>query len=230
MTTRLTIYARHRRMFGAAILGFCASVAPVQAVASPMQPYEIRLPEHVLRLSLPREMVREDSPVKVTEQFDAQNAGFIRDGFDGVFETLYDFNGAFWEDAYGSLKIDIIVLKKVPDIEGDITTIDGLDRYLQEWKRISPGHGPQRVFSRQSINGMPAVKRTQNTFAAPGNDNSYESQIYSLPLNSDLFVEVGFTVLRWNDNPRKERKWRPKAEAMREAIKATVTLTSTNAR
>ncbi len=213
-----------------AILGFCAGMAPLQAATAPMQTYEIRLPEHVLGLSLPREMVRADSPVKITEQFDPRNDGFIRDGWDDVFETLYDFDGPFWEGAYGSLKIDIIVLKKVPDIDGDITTIDGLDRYLQEWKRISPGHGPQRVFSRQSINGMPAVMRTQNTFAAPGNDNSYESQIYSLPLNSELFVEVGFTVLRWIDGPRKERKWRPKAEAMREAIKATVTLTSTNDR
>ena len=78
-----------------AILGFCAGMASLQASTAPMQPYEIRLPEHVLSLSLPREMVRADSPVKITEQFDPQNDGVIRDGWDDVFETLYDFDGSF---------------------------------------------------------------------------------------------------------------------------------------
>jgi hypothetical protein len=100
-------------------------MAPMHAVPLPMQPYEFQLTDHVLRVSLPPEIVRGEWPIRHTRRFDPQNASFVQDDFYEVFEVLCDFNGPFWVGAYGSLKINIIVQKRKSALAGDITTIEG---------------------------------------------------------------------------------------------------------
>jgi hypothetical protein len=41
-----------------------------------------------------------------------------------------------------------------------------------------------------------------------------------------MFLDIGFNVMCWEGGRGKESKWKPKAEALREAIKATIVLES----
>jgi len=47
---------------------------------------------------------------------------------------------------------------------------------------------------------------------------------HSLPLDGEIFLDAGFNVMAWDGGRGKESKWKAKAEALREEIKATVVL------
>lgn len=201
-----------------------ASVITMQASAPVMKPYAIDLPNHVLRFSLPEEIVRGDLPVTLVQRFEPQNASFVKNGFYEIFATLYDIKGPFWVGAYGSLKIHLMVQKRNPEFGRDITAVEGLERYVRQWNRTIEGRATGCVFSRAALNGMPAVRREWNTFGDPSKREPEDFEIFSLPLSDELFLDVGFNVKAWEGGRGKEGKWKAKAEAMREAIKATIVL------
>ena len=215
----------------AAILAICATISPVRA-ASPMQTYAVQLPSHVLRVALPDEIARGKWPVKYTDTLDLQNPSFVRDGFYDVLEALGDFDAPFfWSEPYGSLKINVVVQKKSAAISADIMTLDGLELYIREWKKISPGAGgPPPVYAHVTINGMPAVLRSLDTFSISGSDEPHDSQIYSIPLTPEMFLNFNLTIVAWKEDRAKEPKWRPKAQAMRDSIKASLALSPKPAR
>ena len=188
-----------------------------------MKPYAIDLPNHVLRFSLPEEIVRGDLPVTLVQRFEPRDASFVKNGFYEMFAMLYDIKGPFWVGAYGSLKIHLMVQKKLPEYESETATIEKLERYVH-WK-ISRGNDAQGcVISRSSLNGAPSVRRQWNTFGDPRKREPEDLEIFSLPLNDELFLDVGFNVKAWEGGRGKEGKWKAKAEALREAIKATIVL------
>jgi hypothetical protein len=204
----------------------CASMSPVRA-DSPMQTYEVQLPSRVLRVALPNEIARGKLPVKYTDTLDFQNPSFVRDGFYDVLEAMGDFDGPFfWSEPYGSLKINVVVVqKKSAVISADIMTLDGLELYIREWKKISPGAGgPPPAYSHVTINGMPAILRSLDTFLISGSDQPHDSQIYSIPLTPEMFLNVNLTIIAWKEDRAKEPKWRPQAKAMRDSIKASLAL------
>lgn len=189
-----------------------------------MRPYKIDLPRHVLRFSLPEEIAREMSPLQVARYFDPNEPGVLEGGFRQLAGHLYDFKGPFWVGAYGSLKFHVMVQKKMPEYEDDISSIEGLDQYVRKWNRTIEGRATGCVFSQASLNGAPAVRRHWNTFVDPSDREPEDLEIFSLPLDDGMFLDFGFNVMAWESGRKNERKWKSKAEALREAIKATIAL------
>lgn len=200
-----------------------ASMTAMQAATPTMRPYKIDLPRHVLRFSLPEEIAREMNPAEVEQWFDPQDASFIKNGFREIAGTLYDLKGPFWVGAYGSLKFHVMVQKKMPEYADDISNMENLESYVR-WKI---GRGMNALgcdIARSTLNGAPAVRRHWNTFVDPSDTEPEDLEIFSFPLDDGMFLDFGFNVMAWESGRKNERKWKPKAEALREAIKATIAL------
>ncbi len=201
-----------------------ASMIIMHAAAPAMRPYTIDLPRHVLRFSLPEEMAKEMTPLQVEKRFDPSEPGVLEGGFRQIAGHLYDFKGPFWGGAYGSLKFHFMVQKKMPEFGGVITTMEGLEGYVRQWNGTIEGRATGCVFSRASLNGMPAVRREWNRFSDLSKREPDHLEIFSLPLTDEIFLDVGFNLMTWEGGRGKESKWKPRAEALRETIKATVVL------
>ncbi|MGC4074982.1 MAG: hypothetical protein QM760_21285 [Nibricoccus sp.] len=199
-------------------------VVTLQAAAPAMRFYAIELPQHVLRFSVPEEIARTLSPLEIESRFDPQDSSFLKNGFRQVAGAMYDFNGPFWVGAYGSLKFHFMVQKKMAGYDGDITTVEGLDRYVHSWNATIRTRATGCVFSQASLNGLATVRREWNTFGDATKRQPQYLEIFSLPLEDDIFLDVGFNVMGWEGGLGKERKWKAKAEALRELIKASVVL------
>src|SRR5688572_18163116 len=111
-----------------------------------------------------------------------------------------------------------VFMRKVILIDGDIRTVEGLARYVPQWRETVGRRGPVRTFTIASLNGIPAVRRSWSTFGDRGATEPEQSDIYSIPLDNEMFVDVGFRIRRWEGGRDKEAKWKPKAEAARDAI------------
>ena len=196
----------------------------MQAAPPAMRPYVIELPKHTLRFSLPLEIARELSPLEVESQFDPSRPKVFDGGFREIAGHLYDINGPVWVGAYGSLKFHFIVQKRSTAFDGDITTVEGLEHYVRQWNATIRGRDTGCAFSRALLNGMPAVRREWNRFLDPANPEPDHLVIFSLPLDDQMFLDVGFNIMEWAGGRGKEGKWKPKAEALREAIKSTIVL------
>jgi len=195
--------------------------------AAPMKNYTIDFPEHILRYSLPQEIADKMEPwvqEKQRSQFSPTDKSFVTSGYRQIAGTLYDFNGPFWVGAYGSLKFYFIVRKRSPDSHGDITNLDGLDRYIH-W--LMNDGNPAHIFKydRVMLGGSQWIRRLRDNLSepilAPGEQRE-EFEIISIPIDNDMFLDVTFIMMEWV--PGKAMKWKQKAEELRDAIKATIVL------
>lgn len=182
--------------------------------------YSIDLPHHTLHFSLPAEIARIVSPKAIDPKFDPGTPDFEKNGFRCITRLMYDFNGPFWVGANGSLHIDFIVHKRRAGFEGSILTPEGLLKYIDWWL------GVEGCYSMTAkLNTAPAVKRFGNNLA---NIARYETPCYfetfSFPLDETMFLDLNFSTSAWDGSRDKTKKWAIKAEALREAIKATIVL------
>jgi hypothetical protein len=197
------------------------------ACAEPMKNYTIDFPEHILRYSLPREIADKMEPwvqEKQLSQFSPTDKNFVANGYQEIAGTLHDFNGPFWVGAYGSLKFYFIVRKRSPDYHGDITNLDGLDRYIH-W--LMNDGNPAHIFKydRVMLGGSQWIRRLQDNFSDLTVADGWQRQeleIISIPIDNDMFLDVSFIVMEWV--PGSAKKWKQKAEELRDAIKATIVL------
>jgi hypothetical protein len=209
--------------FRAVLFWFAAAIV-AQAAPLPMRPYTIELPGQVLHFALPEEIARGMPPMKVEKRFDLQDPSFVKNGFREVAGWLHQLNGPIWVGAYGCLKFHFMIQKRKPEYKGDITTVEGLDHYVHWWELRTDNKSYNWVFSRSALNGAPAVRREWSTFGEPGRREPEYQEIFSLPLDQEIFLDVGFNVREWEGGRLREGMWKAKAEALREAIKATVVL------
>lgn len=220
---RLRFAFRVSLFFGAAVAAFAAQPA--------MRSYRIDLPHHILHFALPEEIAKGMTPYEVDKQFDPFDASYFRNGFREIAGTDYEFKGPFWVGTIGSLKFHFMVQMRLPaykdeirtigGLEDEILTINGLDRYVR-WKIGSGERSRGCVIGRSTLNNMPAVRREWNSFGNPSEVQPEHIEIFSLPLDEGMFLDVGFNVREWVKG--RAGKWKKKAEAMREAIKATIVL------
>lgn len=198
------------------------TAASLSAAEPATRHYSVNLPHHVLRFALPEEVAREMPPWKQPDQqFDAVNPSFSRDGFREIATATYEYKGPFWVGTIGSLKVHFMVQRLSLNYHGKGGTIEDLDRYVHWW--ISKGRNAKGcLFSRSTLNGAPAVRREWNTFGNPGELKPEHIEIFSLPLDEDMFLDVGFNIREWV--PGRAKKWKGKAETLRETIKATIVL------
>jgi hypothetical protein len=210
-----------RKMAPLAWFWLATAIGMQAHAASPeMRTFTIDLPYHVLRFALPEEMAREMSPLQVEKRFDPSEPGILESGFRVIANKLYDFNGPFWVGAYGSLGFNVSVIKRHPEYDGAIGTIDGLNAYIRWWTGEGMG---EFGYDLAELNGIPCVRRSYDTFAHPRQgDTTRALEVFSYPLDDDMFLEVGCSITEWV--PKSAKKWKKKAEAMREAINATIIL------
>ena len=195
----------------------------VLASATGMRPYTIDLPQHVLHFALPEEMAREMAPTQVMAQFRGNDSAFLKDDFRVLAFHLYDFNGPFWVGANGSLKFSATMIKGSAEFHGDIGTLSGLDQHVRWWAQQLTSIN--FAYTKEVIGGKTWIARLQNTFNSPitpEEPNAVDLIVYSLPLDKEMFLEIGFRMTEWA--PGRAKKWKAKAEGYREAIKATVVL------
>jgi hypothetical protein len=202
---------------------WCCAAVGVFAAQPDLRSYQISLPHHVLRVTLAEKMAREMPPWKQpVTRFDASDPYYERDGMRELATATFPYKGPFWVGTIGSLKFHFMVQRRLPEYVGEITTIEGLDRYLRWWNPKIDNDADNCVFSRSTLNGMPTVRREWNSL---GNANISEPEyleIFSLPLDEGMFLDVGLNIREWVGGRRD--KWMKKAEEMSEAIKTTITL------
>jgi hypothetical protein len=207
-----------RKLIAVLLMCSWACLLPAREPARKARPIVIELPGHILRFSVPSEMLPSKWPVKYVPRFDPQNSNIRDGGFYGVFELLHDFDGPFWVGAYGSLKIAVsIVHKCTAATDIDVSTPEGIENCV----RAEEDSATYAVF-RATLNGIPAVLRSQDSFGEPGPGVLKDTQVFSLPLDAESYLNISFFVREWEGGRAKAVRWKPKAEAMREAIKATV--------
>jgi hypothetical protein len=202
-------------------------VVAVHAYADSMKNYTIGFPEHILRYSLPREIADKIEPLvqeKQLSQFSPADKNFVAHSYLEIAGTLHDFNGPFWVGAYGSLKFDFIVQKRSQKFTGQINTLDGLDKYIRWWTNDgSPSHSFS--FGRVLVGGSEWLSRSQNNFSdsiIPSGSQRKELEIISIPIDNDMFLDIGFSIVEWV--PDSAKKWKKKAERLRETIQSTIAL------
>jgi hypothetical protein len=81
------------------------------------------------------------------------------------------------------------------------------------------------AYTKEVIGEKTWIARSQNTFNSPitpEEPSAVDLIVFSLPLDKEMFLEVGFRMTEWV--PGSAKKWKAKAESYREAIKATVVL------
>jgi hypothetical protein len=123
-----------RRLRLVALVGLASSVASLLSAAAPiMRPYTIDLPHHILRFSLPEEIAQQMGRLQIDKSFDLTDAAYRRNGFRDLASKYYPIRGPFWVGAYGALRFDFTVVRRVAEYKEDITTVDGLERYVRWW-------------------------------------------------------------------------------------------------
>jgi hypothetical protein len=185
-----------------------------------MHNYSIDLPDHTLRFSLPQEIVRRMPPDKIDKNFDPSDPSFQRAGFRELGRWLHDFNGPFWTGAYGSLRFHFMVRRLDKGPMEKAATPEELSLYLR--KQINSEYG--FAYEQAILNGASCTRRFRSTFGRidVSTEKKEELEIFSFPLNDQMFLEVGFNIMEWV--PGKTKSWKENAERLREAIKATVVL------
>ena len=193
------------------------------ATTPSMRPFDIDLPHHVLKFSLPTEITQKMSSLQVNKRFDPSDPSdpaFLRDKFIDLVSKSYQFDGPFWVGTYGWFQFSFSVVKRVPEASEDISTIEGLDRYVRWWSNNPPS---DFNFDRSSLAGTTWLRRQKNTFGCePKNDEQEDTEIFSIPLDKKMFLQVVFRISE--SVPGSAPKWKPQAEAFREAIKTTIVL------
>ena len=205
-------------------LTFTSVVTLDAAPRAAMQTYVIDLPQHTLRFSLPTEIAREVSPQQVEASFSPTDASFRRVGFRQIAGHMHDFKGPFWKGALGSLKFHVMIQKRYEEYRDEIASIDGLARYLQLWNKKVLSNDPIRSSDRSMLNVARAIRREWTTFDDPSCREPRQLEIYSLPLDQEMYLDLGFHMMMWGPGRGSESRWKPKAESLRESIKATIVL------
>ena len=198
-----------------------AALNLLSAAAPSMRPYVIDLPNHTLRFSLPEEIAKRMSPLQADPKFDPKtSATYERDGFRGLASKYYQFQGPFWVGAYGALRFDFRVVRREKNIEGNVTTLDALDRYVRRWLEYLK-NAKGYAFGQLEMSDSRWVFRRKSTFGQVA-EGAEEMQGFSCPIDETMFLDVGFWITE--TVPGSITKWKSQAEAFREAIKATIVL------
>ena len=204
------------------LIGLVGLVATALSAAAPsMRPYVIDLPNHTLRFSLPEEIAAKMSPLQADPKFDPKTSDtFDRDGFRLLASKYYQFQGPFWVGAYGALRFHFMVVRRKGEYSEEISADDGLNRYLQWWRaeiRSKEGYTVGQV----ELSNRRWVYQHGNTFGQVV-QGAEDMQLYSCPIDEAMFMDVVFSITE--TVPGSAAKWKPQAEAFREAIKATIVL------
>ena len=204
-------------------LGWLSSAAlnALPAAAPSMRPYVIDLPNHTLRFSLPEEIAAKMSPLQADPKFDPKTSKtYERDGFRGLASKYYQFQGPFWVGAYGALRFDFTVVRRKSDYRDGIATPHALARYVPWWmEQLKDADG--YAFNQVRMAGALWAFRRKSTFGHV-NQGAEEVQGFSCPVDETMFLDVSFWITE--TMPGSAAKWKPQAEAFREAIKATIVL------
>ncbi len=167
----------------------------------------VALPYHLLEFALPAEVAAQMHPGKINSSFDPVK-GFER-GFQILTSKLYDFNGPFWVGARGSLKFYVYAIERPQEFLGDITTVDGLEKYID--LRI-PSARKRGVLSRVTLNGAPAVSRRFGDYI----------EVLSFPIDQQMYLDFGLRVEGIPGGKSTNTSWKKEAVAMRDAIRASI--------
>jgi len=197
----------------------CMLASTLFAAAPKMRLYTIDLPNHVLRFSLPEEIAQQIQPFQIEAQFVPTDSTYVKDGFRSIVRKYYQFQGPFWVGAYGALRFEFTVVRREKEIPGKVTTSDELESYIPRW--IEKYHEVGYGYGRAELSGAPWVLRQKNTFGRVA-EGAEEMQGFSCPIDETMFFDVGFWITE--TVPGSAAKWKPQAEAFREAIKATIVL------
>jgi hypothetical protein len=165
----------------------------------------VELPNHAIEYSLPEEVAREMRPEWIHSSYNPTKP-FER-GYQGIVGATYDFNGPVWVGALGTLSFDVLMQQRAAEYQGDITTIEGLQKYISWWFPLVNKVGK---FGATELNGAPAVLRKFGEW----------DECWSFPIDQAMFVEFGLRVEpvagKWSGG------WVKKARAMRDGIRASI--------
>src|ERR1043165_7857662 len=126
-----------------------------------------------------------------------------------MVRTMNDLGGSFFTGPSGTLSFRVTVIERSADFEGDITTAEGLQKYIYWWVPLVR-KGVVGKFGVVMLNGVEAVSRGTGSW----------DEVLSFPLDQKMFVEFGLTIDRLRGSG--SASWIKRATAMRDAIRASI--------
>lgn len=186
------------------------------------------LPEgHVFDISLPRGVGGGETTSLTVTTVDSNDPELVKDGYLLLATVLQDFPGPFWAGPRGSLRVTITLNRPAADYPLAIQCIEDLYRYVQ-WLVVSRDVADGCEVFRTEVEGLPAITKRWSDFKDLGVKRPRSNTVYSFLVSRDLFVEVAFKIIPWNDDRDSYSAWLPKAEELREAILRSIVLRPTN--
>jgi hypothetical protein len=201
-----------RTLLSAMITGMSRIVAADESKGR-MTRCTVELPNHWLEYAVPDEVARQMAPFEINTYFEPLRP--FKDGFRVMARTMCDLGGSFFTGPSGTLSFTVIVLERSADFEGDISTAGGLQNYIYWWVPLVRKRAAGK-FGVVMVNGTEAVSRGTGSW----------DEVLSFPLDQKMFVEFGLTIdqLRGGSSA----SWIKRATAMRDAIRASITLRPKN--
>ena len=175
-----------------------------------MRAFVIHMPGHLLEFSLPNDLAWQLKDGRVPDYFDPKEPDAFENAHRTLASAMHDFNGPFWTGALGSLSFELNVYQRSTKYEGNVTTAEGLENYIDWWiPTIVRPHAASR-FGRVVVNGIPAVSRGAGSW----------NETISFPLDEASFVEFRVRIVAVAG--RTSGGWAHKAEVMRDSIRASI--------
>jgi hypothetical protein len=182
-------------------------------------------PKHSLSISLPRGFWLRDPGPSNTVTVNLANREFLKDDYLQLASVLNDFTGSIWLGPPGSLRVTVSVQKRHSDYPKRIQSLDELQSYIR-WFLVKTNSGEGSEVSQTKLNGVPAVVRKWYNLGGNVVEDVATTEIYSLPLSDDLFVNIGFVIITYSHGRESYSSWLPKSIALREAIVKSIQLRS----
>lgn len=177
----------------------------IAASSRKYRPCSVALPHHQIEYRLPDAIARELGPEKIHSACDP-SIPFER-GYQGIVGTMYEFNGPFWRGPPGALWFAVLMQQRSPDYANDITTIEGLQKYIAWWFPLVTKAGELK---KTELNGASSVLRKFGEW----------DECWSFPVDQDMFVEFSLRVRlvarNWSG------RWVKEARAMRDEIRSSI--------
>jgi hypothetical protein len=204
-----------------------------------MIPFTFDLPNHVLHYSLPGEMFPPKWHLKLNKKFDTQDIGWVKNKDQLIVRLLHDIDSPFWiVGPYGSLQIFFSVSEKERGYGKKINDIKGLEEYIR-WSLFKESYSSVREnFKTVNLINCPSLGEAYGIMVSysipardertlkPGEWSLFPGDYQSLyiPLTDEIFLHLSIEISDCQGGRGRESRWKPKAEAMRQAIQGAIRL------
>lgn len=188
-----------------------AGAVPVPE-AEAMMSYEVDLPDYIVRFSLPEDVASAMRPDRIERVWTSVDPDFQKAGYRDVLREYHAAYGWFGIELHGMRILEFSVIRRRPNLEGTLDTLDGLEDYTR--RRMTPEQG-YRV-DRVDLSGRAWIRSRRYTLDDLRSDDRRDALYYICPLTRDYFFQTDVAIIETagTQSPGRRKKWGQYREAI----------------